>query len=43
MCPGKLYVDGHNFTCSHPKVNGPMDARMALAYSCNNFFYHFGG
>jgi stage II sporulation protein D len=43
MCPGKLYVDGHNFTCSHPKVNGPMDARTALAYSCNNFFYHFGG
>jgi stage II sporulation protein D len=43
LCPGKLYVDGHNFTCSHPKVNGPLDARTALAYSCNNFFYHFGG
>jgi stage II sporulation protein D len=42
-CPGKLFVDGHNFTCSHPPVNGPMDARTALAYSCNNFFYHYGG
>ena len=43
VCPGKLYVDGHNFTCSHPKVNGPIDTRTALAYSCNNFFYHYGG
>jgi stage II sporulation protein D len=42
-CPGKLFVDGHNFTCSHPPVNAPMDARTALAYSCNNFFYHYGG
>jgi len=42
-CPGKLFVDGHNFTCSHPVVNGAMDARTALAYSCNNFFYHYGG
>jgi stage II sporulation protein D len=43
VCPGKLYVDGRNFTCSHPKVDGPMDARTALAYSCNNFFYRYGG
>ncbi len=42
-CPGKLYVDGHNYTCSHPIVNGAMDTRTALAYSCNNFFYHYGG
>jgi stage II sporulation protein D len=42
-CPGKLYIDGHNFTCSHPPVNVPMDAHTALAYSCNNFFYHYGG
>ena len=42
-CPGKLYVEGHNFTCSHPPVNGPMEVRTALAYSCNNFFYHYGG
>jgi stage II sporulation protein D len=42
-CPGKLYVDGRNFTCSHPRMTGPMDTRTALAYSCNNFFYHFGG
>ena len=42
-CPGKLLVEGHNFTCSHPVVNAPMDARTALAYSCNNFFYHYGG
>ena len=42
-CPGKLFIDGHNFTCSHPVVNGPIEARTALAYSCNNFFYHYGG
>lgn len=42
-CPGKLFVDGHNYTCSHPRLTGPMDARTALAYSCNNFFYRFGG
>jgi stage II sporulation protein D len=42
-CPGKLLINGHNFTCSHPVVNGPIDARTALAYSCNNFFYHYGG
>jgi stage II sporulation protein D len=42
-CPGKLFVDGHNFTCSHPIVNTPIDARTALAYSCNNFFYRYGG
>src|SRR5258708_1875296 len=43
FCPGKLFVDGHNFTCSHPRVTTRMDARTALAYSCNNFFFHYGG
>jgi stage II sporulation protein D len=43
FCPGKLFVNGHNFTCTHPRMGGPMDTRTALAYSCNNFFYRFGG
>ena len=41
ICPGNLIVEGRNFACSHPRVNGPLDARTALAYSCNNFFLHY--
>jgi len=41
ICPGSLIVEGRNFACSHPRVNGPLDARTALAYSCNNFFLHY--
>lgn len=41
ICPGKLTIQGRNFACSHPRVAGPMDARTALAYSCNNYFVHY--
>jgi stage II sporulation protein D len=41
LCPGKLILEGRNFTCSHPRVFGAMDERTALAYSCNNYFVHY--
>jgi len=41
VCPGKLTLEGRSFNCSHPRLTGPIDARTALAYSCNNFFAHY--
>ena len=41
ICPGNLTLQGRNFACSHPRVSGRMDARTALAYSCNNYFVHY--
>jgi cell division protein FtsI/penicillin-binding protein 2 len=36
-CTRKLTIAGHALNCSHPPV-GPMDARQALAWSCNTYF-----
>ena len=41
LCPGTLTLEGRGFHCSHPRLAMPMDARTALAYSCNNFFVHY--
>jgi cell division protein FtsI/penicillin-binding protein 2 len=40
-CPGQLTIVGRLLTCSHPPLDRPLDARAALAYSCNNFVAHF--
>ena len=41
VCSGRLWIGGHNLTCTHPKSAVPLDAVAALAYSCNEFFTHF--
>jgi cell division protein FtsI/penicillin-binding protein 2 len=40
-CPGTLAIGTRSFNCSHPVVAAPVDARTALAYSCNCFVAHF--
>jgi cell division protein FtsI/penicillin-binding protein 2 len=36
-CTRKLRIDGRSLNCSHPPAD-PMDARQALAWSCNTYF-----
>lgn len=36
-CPGTLAIAGYNLSCSHPPDLPPMNARAAIAYSCNCF------
>jgi cell division protein FtsI/penicillin-binding protein 2 len=36
-CPGALEIAGYNMACSHPPQLPPMQARSAIAYSCNCF------
>jgi cell division protein FtsI/penicillin-binding protein 2 len=36
-CPGELRIGGYNMACSHPRELPPMQARSAIAYSCNCF------
>lgn len=36
-CPQRLTIGGRRFDCTHPPVH-TLDAREALAYSCNNYF-----
>jgi peptidoglycan glycosyltransferase len=40
-CPGALQIGGYNLTCSHPLGLPPMQARSAIAYSCNCFVAHY--
>lgn len=37
-CPGTLMVKGHNLACGHPRDMTVLDARQALAESCNAYF-----
>ncbi|MCC6588892.1 MAG: hypothetical protein IT168_19505 [Bryobacterales bacterium] len=37
-CSGRLMLAGRRFDCSHPHIAAPLDADMALAYSCNTWF-----
>jgi len=37
-CRGKLIVKGHNLACVHPRDITILDARQALANSCNAYF-----
>jgi stage II sporulation protein D len=39
-CPGRLTIAGRSFNCSHPPLPSPVDARTAIAYSCNCFVAH---
>jgi stage II sporulation protein D len=36
-CPGRLEIGGRNLSCTHPPDLGPIQARAAIAYSCNAF------
>lgn len=36
-CPGELRIGEYNMACSHPRDLPPMQARSAIAYSCNCF------
>jgi cell division protein FtsI/penicillin-binding protein 2 len=36
-CDRNLHIAGRSLACSHPPVD-PMDARQALAWSCNTYF-----
>lgn len=40
-CPGRLVIGSHSFDCSHPRLEGALRVRTALAYSCNCFVAHF--
>lgn len=41
-CPGRLTLSGRRLDCSHPHLATPLDAKMALAYSCNYWFATVG-
>jgi peptidoglycan glycosyltransferase len=41
-CTRKLAIDGRSLNCSHPPAD-PMDARQALAWSCNTYFASVAG
>lgn len=41
-CKRKLTIDGRKLDCTHPAAD-PMDAREALAWSCNTYFATVGG
>ena len=36
-CPQRLTINERRFDCTHPPIHS-LDAREALAYSCNNYF-----
>jgi penicillin-binding protein 2 len=38
QCLRKVRLQGRNLDCSHPQLAVPLDARTALAYSCNSYF-----
>jgi peptidoglycan glycosyltransferase len=40
LCPLKLEIAGHSFTCAHPPLSVPMTVPTAIAYSCNCFVAH---
>ncbi len=37
-CTGKLTIRGHDLACTHPRDMTVLDARLALADSCNTYF-----
>lgn len=41
-CSRNLRIAGRSLNCSHPAAD-PMDARQALAWSCNSYFAAVGG
>ena len=43
VCGRNLKVAGRRMDCTHVATPEPLDAALALAYSCNNYFAHFAG
>lgn len=41
-CPGHYYLGNHRFNCWKPEGHGHMDLKMALAQSCDTYFYTVG-
>jgi penicillin-binding protein 2 len=41
-CPGHLSIYGNVFRCNRPAGHGMVNLRLALAQSCNVYFYHLG-
>ncbi len=41
LCPGRLVLNGHSLTCSHPYTTTPMNVSRTIAYSCNCAAAHF--
>jgi cell division protein FtsI/penicillin-binding protein 2 len=37
-CKRTVTIAGRKLNCSHPRVQQPLDAAAALAYSCNSYF-----
>lgn len=37
-CTGRLTIEGHDLACTHPRDMTVLDARQALADSCNTYF-----
>ncbi|HEX4170828.1 MAG TPA: penicillin-binding transpeptidase domain-containing protein [Bryobacteraceae bacterium] len=40
-CPGRLLLAGINMSCSHPPLPFPVNATLAITYSCNCAAAHF--
>ncbi len=40
-CPGRLFLEGVNMSCSHPRLPFPLDPARAITYSCNCATAHF--
>lgn len=41
-CPGHYYLGNHRFNCWKPEGHGHMDLKMAIAQSCDTYFYTMG-
>ncbi|MBA4274719.1 MAG: penicillin-binding protein 2 [Alphaproteobacteria bacterium] len=41
-CPGHYYLGNHRFNCWKPEGHGHMDLKMAIAQSCDTYFYTVG-
>ncbi len=40
VCPRRLRIRGRSFDCAHPELAEPVNAALALAYSCNCYVAH---
>jgi cell division protein FtsI/penicillin-binding protein 2 len=40
LCPGRLRIGDRQLNCSHPRLETPIQADTALAYSCNCYVAH---
>lgn len=41
-CPGHYYLGNHRFNCWKPEGHGHMDLKLAIAQSCDTYFYTVG-